>query len=469
MNLTQSEFLRAMQCPKMLWMDQHKSDEIDKVVERDLIFRYGSEIKELARTSFGDYKLIQGKDEDRMMEETKKYMSSSCDIQYPVSKMGMYIADLTYQYYILTKLGFSVSKVKVIQLNSNYIREEELDLMSLFQIEDVTDNVRDHVSLIEQKLTEIKNIDHKSEKGLPDIGEQCFKPYPCSYWKYCSRLIERPSVFDLAGMNKSDMFTLYQNNITTFQDLLQDTSPVLLTDHQIRQIEMEFYQRKPFLMKEKMKRYLKNFTYPLYFLDFESYQQAIPQYEGSTPYLQIPFQYSLHYYECKGSSLVHKEFLGEVGSDPRYPLAKRLCEDIPVNACVVAYNMQFEKAIIRKLAERYEDLKTHLMSIHDHIVDLIEPFQKHYYYQKEFAGYTSIKKVLPALFPDDPVLDYGKLEGIHKGDEAMSSYALLSKIQKEDPTQAEEIKRQLLNYCELDTYAMVRIWEKLKEVVNYKE
>ena len=88
--------------------------------------------------------------------------------------------------------------------------------------------------------------------------------------------------------------------------------------------------------------------------------------------MQIPFQYSLHI-EQKDGSLMHKEFLAQEGIDPRYELAKKLIEDIPTDVTVLAYNMGFEKGVIRKLAAMFSEFASHLIAIHDNIQDLMTP------------------------------------------------------------------------------------------------
>ena len=201
--------------------------------------------------------------------------------------------------------------------------------------------------------------------------------------------------------------------------------------------------------------------YPFYFLDFETFQQAIPKYDGISPYMQIPFQYSLHYIEKEEGKIEHKEFLAEVGKDPRRSLAERLVKDIPLNACVLAYNMKFEKMVIKQLAEMYEDLREDLMLIHENMKDLMIPFDERMYYTKEMEGSYSIKYVLPALFLDSPELDYHNLNIIHNGSEAMNAFAELDKKTREEQ---EIIRKSLLEYCKLDTLAMVKIWEKLKKI-----
>ena len=118
---------------------------------------------------------------------------------------------------------------------------------------------------------------------------------------------------------------------------------------------------------------------------------------------------------------------------------------------------------LKELAERFPDLSQHLLSIRDNIADLLVPFQSGWYYNREMGGSFSIKSVLPALFPDDPSLDYHNLDGIHNGGEAMNAFPAMEKMSGEE---LEQTRRNLLEYCKLDTFAMVKVWEKLKEAAE---
>ena len=211
--------------------------------------------------------------------------------------------------------------------------------------------------------------------------------------------------------------------------------------------------------------FLSNLSYPLYFLDFETLQQAIPQFDGQKPYQQITFQYSLHIKESATAPYQHKEFLAPSdGSDPRRVVAEQLCKDIPMNVCTLAYNKGFECGRIKELAALFPDLAVHLMNIQEHIQDLLTPFQSGYYYVPAMGGSFSIKSVLPALFPDDPSLDYHNLTGgVQNGGDAMT---IFPKIQRMQPDEAKAAREALLRYCELDTWAMVKVWEKLKEMAK---
>ena len=204
-------------------------------------------------------------------------------------------------------------------------------------------------------------------------------------------------------------------------------------------------------------------TYPLYFLDFETMAPAIPLFPGTRPFEQIPFQYSLHYIEREGGEVLHREFLAESGPDPRRAIAEAICRDIPADVCVTAFHKSTEAGILRKLAEQFPDLAAHLNAVAGNIADLLDPFQKGWYYRKEIGGSFSIKSVLPAICPDDPELDYHELEGVHNGTEAMS---IFPRIKDMEPEEAERARRNLLAYCRLDTLALVKVWEELRRTAE---
>ena len=135
-----------------------------------------------------------------------------------------------------------------------------------------------------------------------------------------------------------------------------------------------------------------------------------------------------------------------------------MIEDMPEDGSVIVYNKAFEATRNREIGEMYPDLKP----FNANMVDLMVPFRNRDYYTKEMEGSYSIKKVLPALFPNDPELDYSELSLIHKGDEASNAFLSL----KDNPPEKQEIITALLEYCKLDTYAMVKIWEKFIEVTE---
>lgn len=141
-----------------------------------------------------------------------------------------------------------------------------------------------------------------------------------------------------------------------------------------------------------------------------------------------------------------------------------MIDNLPEDGSVIVYNKGFESSVNKKLGEMFPELNPEIERINGNMVDLMVPFRQRNYYTKEMEGSYSIKKVLPALFPNNKELDYSELSYVHKGEEASNTFLSL----KDLPPEKQEIIRQaLLTYCHLDTLAMVKIWEKLKEVTGY--
>ena len=178
--------------------------------------------------------------------------------------------------------------------------------------------------------------------------------------------------------------------------------------------------------------------------------------------MQIPFQYSLHILHEDGT-LEHKEFLGDENSDPRDALINQMLKDITLNGSIMAYNQAFEITRIKELANYNIEKKDELLALVDRFVDLIVPFRGRGYYHPNFNGSFSIKSVLPAMFPNNDELNYKKLGSIQNGGDAMDTFANLYLLKEK--SKRDEIRKDLLAYCHLDTLAMVRIFEKLKEII----
>ena len=353
----------------------------------------------------------------------------------------------------------NVTGTYLICLNNKYVFDGELKLDELFRITDVSEQIKTESVNIEAHIKIAQVMLEKDEEPELDISFRCHEPYDCGFWDYCSRHLPKPSVFDLYNIGFRKSLDLYYDGLASFESL--ESSGRIGNIKQKRQIDFELHDREAYIDKDNIRAFLSTLSYPLYFLDFETIQPVIPKYIGTRPYAQIPFQYSLHYIESENGELKHKEFLAEQGTDPRRAIAERLCEDIPENVCVTAYNKSFECSRIKELAETFPDLAKHLMNISNNIVDLLVPFRSGWYYNRAMGGSFSIKSVLPALFPDDPSLNYHNLDGIHNGGEAMNAFPAMEKM---SPEEREITRRNLLKYCELDTYAMVKLWEELKRV-----
>lgn len=501
--LSKSKYTAFRQCQKNLWMKAYKPEE--EVIDPSLQSRFesGNEVGDLAMGLFGPFEEVTSLDAEgkldlgEMLRKTEDCLargveniceasfswdgnycavdilhrqgggyaiyevkSSSNSLVEPISddELRHYAWDIAYQKYVLIQCGVNVTGVYLVQLNKDYVRGKDLDIQMLFLKTEMTRLVDEEYPNVPANIARARKVLECHQEPAKPISMACRKPYPCAFWQYCSKHIPKPSVFDLYRMSFEKALKYYNNSIVTFEDV----QSCKLTARQQVQV-VSHLTGKGTVDKKSIRDFLdQNIRYPLYFLDFETMQDVIPQYEGTKPYQQIPFQYSLHWIEKPGGELKHTAFLAESGKDPRWALAEQLCHDIPLNACITAYNKGFECGRINELAEAFPALRYHLLNIRDNIVDFLDPFRAGYYYLPEMEGSFSIKKVLPALFPNDPQLDYSNLTGsVHNGGEAMT---IFPKIKDMAPADQQKARQSLLDYCHLDTLAMVKIWQKLEEI-----
>lgn len=488
--LSKSSYCKCVQCEKIHWLNKYK---VDKAVARDeSSFETGKEVGELAKGLFGDYedvpfnvnfklrlekteKLLEEKP-NVITEASFSFQNNFCSVDilkndldgveiYEVKSStkikDIYLDDVAYQYFVLSNLGLNVKKAYIVYINNEYVRGKELEIDKLFNVEDVTDIVQEKQDEIRSNVCMINEFmkEHdRDNEPVKELGMHCFDPYLCEFWQYCTEDLPKPNVFDVSGMFKSKKFEKYHEGKISFEDLACEN----LNQKYLEQIDFELNNREAKIRKEAIKDLLNSLKYPLYFIDYESCQYAIPELEGTKAYQQIPFQYSLHIIQEEGAPLEHKEYLAEINdANIIRNFAESMIRDMPENGSVIVYNKTFEASRNKEIGEMYPDLKGEMERINSNIVDLMVPFRNRDYYVKEMKGSYSIKYVLPALYPDEPELDYGELSMIHKGDEASNAFLSLKDKSSEEQ---EKIREALLEYCKLDTYAMVKIWEKFREV-----
>jgi hypothetical protein len=472
-------------------MEKRMPECFDDAVMNEALLEQGLRVGKTAAAYFGAYSEIPyNEDKSLMISETGKMLRKGVstiaeasfardgnfcsvdilrnfgdcveivEVKSSTGIKDIYLHDIAYQYYVLTSCGLPVRKASLMHINKEYIRFGELDLQELFVLEDVTDTASDMQSDVTSNIARFKLIADSDSEPEQDIGMHCEKPYLCGYMGHCWKHIPENSVFSIAGMRKALKYELYRKGIVSFEQLLEHGAP--LNDKAYMQVEAELENRAPHVDKNKITSFLNHLVPPLYFLDFETFQQAIPEYDGVKPYVQIPFQYSLHILPKANAALIHKEFLAKEGTDPRRALAESLCKDIPQGGRVVVFNSGFEGRVLRGLAKLFPDLSAHLHAIDANIADMMAVFRSRAYYNRELKGSYSIKKVLPALCPGDPELDYGALGSIQNGNDAMYAFAELHLKPREE---IERIREALRAYCRLDTLSMVKIREKLCELV----
>jgi hypothetical protein len=377
------------------------------------------------------------------------------EVKSSTSISETYLNDASLQYYVISSLGIRVKDFSIIYINNQYVRKGNLNLQELFTTESVLRFILPLQKSVKEHVNRFKKILLKKQMPNIDIGEYCNKPYTCSFYNYCREHIPENSVFDFSGMHSEKKYELYRDGIISLNDVPEDYSL-----NKNNRLQLEVYKtNKPVIDKIAIKSFVSDLKYPLYFMDFETFQPAVPLFNNSKPYQQIPFQYSVFLKKEKNSEPSHYEFLAEPGEDPRKKFTENLLKTTKGKGDVLVYNRAFEVTRLNEIARDFPEYADEIEKFILRIKDLMVPFQKKYYYAPEMKGSYSIKAVLPALVPE---LSYDNLE-INEG--GLASIAYESQQTETDLMIIAEIKQQLLEYCKMDTFGMVRILEKLEKIV----
>jgi hypothetical protein len=483
--LSKSTFLRGVQCPKSLYLHAHHPELRDPIDEsRQAVFAGGHDVGLAARDRFpggvlasalplraeqairrtadlirdGAYVLYEPAFEyggvfvacDILVRDRRRWALYEVKAHTEVKEEDL--RDVAVQAWVLRGAGIDLAETAVLHLNNKYVRQGNLDLGGLFVAQSVRSEVDDLQQEVAARVVELKAV--LAGEGVPtaEIGPQCDDPWACDFRGHCWAHIPSPSVFDLAGVRREARFGLYRRGIVRLEDVPDgERLPAAA------RVQIDLHKNpRTVIDRSAIRKFLRSLGAPLGFLDFETFMPAIPPFDGTSPYQQIPFQFSLHTRQAPGGPLRHAGFLAEGGEDPRRALAEALLHEMAGLRSVVVYNQSFEDRVLASLAAWLPEHAKALEGLRGRLVDLMEPFRRRDYCLPSMAGSYSIKAVLPALVPG---LAYGDLE-VSDGQMAMQAYAALS--QEADPVQREILRQALWAYCERDTEGMVRIVEVLE-------
>ncbi len=451
--ISKSSFIRGMQCPKSLWLHLNQPDERDETSDaQQQIFDTGHNVGFLAQQLFpGGIDASRGEHAQvaKAVAYTAELISNGTTVIYEAAfsdgetlcymdilvkesdgwaayevKASTHVKDyqvndVAFQYYVITRSGLPLRRISLVHVNNQYVRRGELDIKQLFTIENMTDRILPMQEAIPGRLYSL--MDMLQTGMMPEIsmGPQCGNPFPCDFLEFC-----RQSCTE--GENEREPRPANRD-----QDALDE--------------------------------FLDELEYPLYFMDFETIQFAVPRYDESRPYQQIPFQYSLHIQQSTTSSahqhiitLSHYEFLGSPPSDPRPAFIESLLAALGENGSIIVWNQAFENTRLREIARDFPEYAARIDSLFARVADLMVPFRRKHLYTPDMNDSYSLKAVLPALVTD---LSYADLE-IQEGGTASIIYESL--YHDDDPGSVQQKRENLLAYCKMDTLSLVRILELLK-------
>ena len=364
------------------------------------------------------------------------------------------LADLATQLWVLNGCGVKVTRASVRVLDRFFVLRSEGDYRGLFVDEPEGEGL---TPLIEARGDVVASAVATLAGYEPAIqpGEHCSEPFACSFVEYCNRDLPPPPAWPVALLPGMAGKTLARAVAKDGIDNLLLVDAERLTQPLLARVHAATVSGVPYHDAESIRHETDGWAYPRTFLDFETIAFAVPRWLGTSPYQQIPFQFSAHI-DQGAKELEHAEFLSLDGDDPRTRCAQALAA-LPDTGAVIAWNAPFERSCLLQLARAAPQHATALRALADRLVDLL-PVARRHYYHRDMRGSWSIKAVLPTLAPE---LNYNQLDGARSGVEAQDAY--LEAIDAATPPERRELLRHgLLDYCRLDTMAMVVALKRLR-------
>lgn len=455
--LTKSDFLVFMDAPMHLWALKHNQYNKSLSMYDQHLIKQGYEVEKLAR------------------EYVKKYISNDCEYQKIYQTDDLYSRadivvgndiyevksvteiekeheyDVLFQYYTASNtLEKNINDIYLIYLNKDYIREGEIDLEQLFVVKKMTDFAKENYNKVQGLIAEALLVTSKEEnKGLME----CYKPKDCPCKELCFPTLPEYSIYDVGMIGEKKVRMLRDMDILDMRSIPENFK--LSTKQQIQVKATK--ENRAIIDTYAVRSDIEGLIFPLYFLDYETYAWAVPQYNGHKPYQNVVFQYSLHVKTTPDSELEHYEYLSTSQDDPMRSVPVELQKVIGKTGSILTWNKSFEMGRNKEMGEIYPEYEDFFIMVNSRVKDLGDIFSKQMYVDPKFKGSWSIKKVLPVICPD---LTYHGME-VSNGTEAMVVWEEIVYGSKSEE-EKEVMKENLLRYCQLDTYAMIRIWEAMK-------
>lgn len=413
----------------------------------------------------------------------------------PFDKKGRKVFDLSFQRFVIelwqkeNQVFNKPVRYLLVMLNSNYVYDGKLDsygqpvysddIISIFDLTKMTEEL---YPLIENYANKVVRRLNDNDISLVPLGKFCQRKQirQCPYFEICKSEKKIPDLNSLYAYSMGHFGFEIDNEKYQREELFEkDIVHMLDIDEIDLTRPRQILQRKvvaekfEYIDKVNVLKGLKMLKYPLYHLDFETYAPPLPRFKGETCYVQSVFQYSLHIEREPGvcdEDRDHYEYLAKNNEvDEREKLLLSLIENIDdPNGMILAYNVGFEKGVLRNLFKVFPEHTGVLSQLTEEAFDLMyllkgskklfpnTPNEYSYlYYHPKLNGSFSIKSVLPVIAPE---LTYENLN-VKKGTDAVDQFAKLINMEK---PKYEQTYQDLLAYCKRDTWAMVVILDNLR-------
>ncbi len=487
--LSKSRLMSYRQCPRRLWLELHRPKLREDSAGTQAIFRTGHQVGAIAQRLYDPRRegtiidLCPERVADALAQ-TQTLLESAApifeagfsangarafaDVLLPVGDPGApawrmvevkastgvkpyFRDDAAIQAHVARSAGVALTSIALAHIDSTWIYPGDGDYRGLLVEQDLTEEAFSRGAEVQAWIDEAHAVARRTEEPGTRVGRQCSEPYSCGFLAHCRRgepVVEEPVQW-LPQIRSTSLRAWIDAHPGAS---LCDVPDTLLNGIQHR-VKVHTRSGEVYFDAEGAAADLDGHALPAFFVDFESINFAVPVWQGTRPFQQIPFQFSVHRLDPSGA-LAHGSFVDLSGEDPSHAFARALIAACGDDGPVFVYNKAFEAARIRELAQRFADLSPALLALETRIVDLLQIAQRRYYHPAQ-KGSWSIKRVLPAIAPD---LKYTMLDGVQDGAMAMEAYNEAIDPQT-PPARRAHIREQLTAYCGLDTYAMVRLWQ----------
>jgi predicted RecB family nuclease len=363
-----------------------------------------------------------------------------------------YLEEITLQAYIILSNKLKLAELYLVHLNQQYVRNLAIDWSELFNKEDVTEDCRPLFDNIWPLIDEMHDVLALPEAPAVRPGHRCSEPYPCEFWERCTAHKTTNWVFNIPRLTKQVFERFERYGYESMQDIPASFVKQLSPTQQrvVNAAKSGKVWRSPLLAEA-----LAQLTPPVSYLDFETFNPAIPLYPNTSPYERIPFQWSLHHDDGR-NILTHAEFLANGKIDPRREFAESLLGAVEWLPGPVAVWSSFEAGVIRELSGLFPDMTDRLAAVLARIVDLLQVTREHAYHPA-FRGSYSMKAVAAAVAPE---IVYDR--DIIDGSEASAAFYRIVIDPTLTPETSAELRRALLKYCSNDSAALAGVHRWLK-------
>lgn len=487
--ISKSKFLNGLQCPKLLWSAYNAKNLFPAVdPATQAMFDQGHEVGALAKKLFpnGVEIDVDPADFEGATQLTRKRLPSRlpifeatfsanggyarADILNPVAKgewdlievksttglKDVHLPDLAFQVWVITEAGIRIRRCFLCHINNQFVRHGEIDPKEFFTLRDVTAEVAQVSHGIEEQVSQMGKTIRAPKCPEITIGKHCDSPYTCDLHDRCWSFLPPQNVTGLYDDKKGRRWDLLAKNILKIAQIPGDYP--LAAKQEIQRAAI--IAGEPQVKRTQIEAFLKNLKFPLHFLDFETFGAANPIFDGTSPYQQIPFQFSLHIVREPGAKPEHRKFLAEGRSDPRPEFMRLLKSAIEPDGSVLVFNASFEKQRMAECAEFLPEYGKWVTAVNGRIVDLLNPFKSFNFYHPDQGGSASMKSVLPALTGES----YGELE-IQEGGTAGREFVRVTfgDVAESDRRQ---VRRALDEYCGRDTEGMIWILDAIRRHIE---